>query len=288
MQYFNTVVSASVLGENLVNPEWRIVDCRFDLMDESAGLAQYNRAHISGAVYADLNNDLAGPVTERSGRHPLPAPGVFAATLSSWGIDKSTQVVVYDDGSGAIAARLWWMLRWLGHTGVAVLDGGFAAWVAAGNQTDSSAPVRVSRDFVPRVDAKMEVSTEQLVGELTQSDPPLVVDARAERRFRGEIEPIDTRAGHIPGARNFPFSNNLGQDGRWKSPEELAGMFDDLGINRSDGTWVAMCGSGVTACHLVLAAVRAGIPEPRLYIGSWSEWLRDPERPIEGSAHGQA
>lgn len=280
MRIFQTIIDAEALHESLADPDLRIVDCRFDLLNKSAGSVSYRLGHIPGAIYANLDLDLASAVTATSGRHPLPSPGIFASKLGQWGIDRSTQVVVYDDVGGAIASRLWWMLRWLGHDAVAVLDGGIPAWEAAGFAVSSQESDCVARDFIVQQAKDSIVTTAALVSELAAPEPLLLLDARAEKRFAGEIEPIDDKAGHIPGARNFPFSRCLKSDGLWRSPAELQHIFHELGYAPQGSSTIAMCGSGVTACQIILAAVRANVAEPRLYVGSWSEWIRSADRPI--------
>lgn len=261
----------------------RVIDCRFDLLDPEKGRAEYLAGHIPGAVYADLDHDLAGPVTDSSGRHPLPDPEAFKATLEGFGIDADTQVVVYDHAGGAVAARLWWMLRWVGHSRVAVLNGGFRAWVAAGEALETDVPRYAAAELAVLPDDSLVAESDEIAAALDEGRDPRLVDARDRQRFAGEKEPIDTVAGHIPGALNFPFSDNLGDDGTWKSPRELEQFWAAVLGSDSPGEFTVMCGSGVTACHLVLSAEIAGMGTPRVYIGSWSEWIRDPERPVAGS-----
>lgn len=273
-----TIVSVATLAAHLHDADWLIVDCRFDLANPSAGETAYRKAHIPGAIYAHLDRDLAAPVTPQTGRHPLPEPDVFAATLSAWGVGANTQVVAYDNDVGMYAARLWWMLRWLGHTSVAVLDGGFSAWTAEGGKTSTTIPVRKPQRFLPRPNRAMWADADEVAHRA--SDPQWrILDARAPERFRGEIEPIDTVAGHVPGARNHPFAANVSQ-GRLASAQALRASFDASQSGVSDDRTIAMCGSGVTACHLLLAMEVAGKAGARLYPGSWSEWIRDPSRPI--------
>src|SRR5258708_6739212 len=272
------------LREVLGQPRLAVVDCRFDLMNPEAGRQAYLRAHIPGARYADLNRDLSAPVGPHTGRHPLPPPEVFAGRLGAMGIGNDTQVVAYDEANGSIAARLWWMLRWLGHDAAAVLDGGFKAWTAHGGalqsgEADPAAAEMVARQFTPRIDADCVVSTAEL--ERALQDPKAVlVDARAQERYAGEVEPIDPVAGHIPGAVNHPFTANLGADGRFLPAAELKRRWQDRLPGSDLKNLVAMCGSGVTACHNLLILEGAGLPGAQLYAGSWSEWIRDPRRPI--------
>jgi len=256
-----------------------IVDCRHDLARPQWGAESYAAGHIPGAVFAHLDRDLSGPVRATSGRHPLPDLERLAATLGGWGIDDSVQVIAYDQGSGAIAARLWWMLRLLGHARVAVLDGGFAAWQAAGLPI-STEPARTrARKFVsaPRT---AWIATAEDVANGLERDAIVLVDARSAERFAGQNETLDPVAGHIPGARNHPFTRNLGADGRFLPPELLQRVWHDVLGGASPARVISMCGSGVTACHNLLALERAGLEGARLYVGSWSEWCRDPTRPV--------
>jgi len=255
-----------------------VVDCRFDLADPGAGRRNYEAGHIPGAVYADLDRDLAAPVGPATGRHPLPVAGKLAATLGGLGIGNRNRVVVYDGANGGIAARCWWLLRWLGHDDVQLLDGGFAAWIRAGYRTVPGAETLPTATFnaTPRDD--LVVSTEDLA-RLLDSGVPLV-DARDGARFRGEVEPIDDVAGHIPGALNLPFTAFVDDAGCWRDRESRQALWLDFFDRPVPETWAVMCGSGVTACHLVISALEAGIPEPRVYVGSWSEWIRDGSRPV--------
>ncbi len=280
MAIFRTVIDPAALEANLGAANWRVIDCRFDLKYPDAGRAAWLDAHIPGAVYADLDNDLAGPVTPMSGRHPLPEPGVLLGTLSRLGIASNTQVVAYDDGSGAIAARAWWLLRWLGHERVAVLDGGFVGWRHEKRPVEAGPVSVVPREFTGNERPDRMISTAEVMTALARSTDFSLVDARDAARFQGRSEPIDSIAGHIPGAVNVPFSASLQPTGRWRSVAELANLWADVLPDVRSDNWAVMCGSGVTACHLALSAVRAGVAEPRLYVGSWSEWIRDPTRPI--------
>ena len=274
------LISVDELRPHLADAAWVVVDCRFNLLQPEKGRAEYRAGHIPRAVFADLDRDLAAPVTDTSGRHQLPEAESLAATLGRLGIGNDTRVVVYDYGSGALAARLWWMLRWLGHSRVAVLDGGFAAWRAAGGEVETELPQASVQRFRPRPDERMLIGTEELQKALSGDHPPPLVDARDRQRFLGEIEPIDTVAGHIPGALNFPFADSLNPDGRWRETAQLREQWVALFANELPADWIAMCGSGVTACHLAISAERAGLPAPRLYVGSWSEWIRDPQREV--------
>lgn len=276
------LISATALAERLGDAAWVVVDCRFVLTEPDAGHAAYLRGHIPAARYAHLDNDLAGVPGPADGRHPLPQVEDFAATLGAWGISNATSVVVYDDASGAIAARLWWMLRWAGHRAAYVLDGGLNAWERAGLPLDREIPrVRAAQYAARDVRRDWIVPTAQIPSELAKGAK--LVDARAPERFQGVTEPIDPMAGHIPGAVNWPFSDALQSDGTLCPARELRTRLGHL--SDQPGELIAMCGSGVTACHLLLAVNTAGLGDGRVYIGSWSEWIRDPGRPIAtGSA----
>lgn len=271
--------SAQDLAARLNDPSVVIVDCRFDLMKPDAGRLAYEEAHIPGARYADLNRDLSGPVEPGvTGRHPLPDPELLAKTLGEWGIDRQTLVVAYDDASGAIAARLWWLLVWLGHEQVTVLDGGLAAWQESGGALTTDVPIVLSKSFVPRVREEMVVALSEVDTFVRKGGPPLL-DARATPRFRGEQEPIDPTPGRIPGARSLPFSMLL-EAGRFATPERVREVFERALRGDEVESAVCYCGSGVTACHLVLGAASAGLPLPRLYAGSYSEWIADGMRAV--------
>jgi thiosulfate/3-mercaptopyruvate sulfurtransferase len=270
--------------------DWTILDCRFDLARPDWGAGAYAAGHVPNALYAHLDRDLSGPVTPTSGRHPLPSVERLAETFGGWGIDDTVQVVVYDQGNGAFAARLWWLLRWAGHPRVAVLNGGFAAWQQAGLPTDTAPGARRPRVFTPHPGAaNTVVSTAELerlldAGAL-ETGASMLVDARGADRFAGENETIDPVAGHIPGARNHPFLRNVDARGRFLPAEELRERWrTTLGGETSAARAIAMCGSGVTACHNVLALEVAGLPGARLYAGSWSEWIRDADRPVARGA----
>ena len=276
---FTTLISTADLAARLGAPEIVVVDLRHDLGQPDAwGEAQYQAGHVPGAVFAHLDRDLSAPKTGSNGRHPLPSPAVCAALFGRLGIGAGTQVVAYDQGSGAYASRLWWMLRWLGHEAAAVLDGGFDRWTREGRPVTAEVPVPrpatfTTRPVVTPVDAAAVASA--LGGESM-----LLIDARAPERFRGEVEPLDPVAGHIPGAVNRPFLRNLGPEGTFKPAAELRAEFDALLNGKPPAVVVHQCGSGVTACHNALAMEIAGLPGARLYPGSWSEWCADPARPV--------
>ncbi len=262
------------------NPPPRLLDCSFDLADPAAGERAWQAGHPPGAQYAHLDRDLAGPLRDAAGRflgrHPLPTREAFAGTLGRLGIGPDTPVVCYDAQGGPYAARAWWMLRWMGHADVAVLDGGLAAWRAAGGMlTTDALPVQARADYPAMPPALPTIDADTLAARLGRL--PLV-DARPPERFRGEVEPIDAAAGHIPGAHNRFFKTNLGADGLFKPAEVLRAEWLPLLAGRAAGDVVQQCGSGVTACHNLLALAQAGLGDSVLYPGSWSEWSADPKR----------
>lgn len=267
------LIDVDALARALPRAELVIVDCRFDLMAPSAGRDAWLEAHIPGAVYAHLDHDLSGPPSTDHGRHPLPPPARLCEMFGALGIGNDSFVVAYDDGGGMVAARLWWMLRYMGHEAVAVLNGGWQAWVAAGQRVAQGVETAVPRRFTGTPGRERLVTLDEVGPALT------LLDARAAPRYRGEQEHIDPHPGHIPGARNHCWQMNLGADGRFAPAAELGKrLAANLGAT-PDARTVHYCGSGVSACHNVLAQVAAGLPEPRLYVGSWSEWCRDPGRP---------
>lgn len=274
-----TLVDCHTLALHLHDPDWVVVDCRFTLTDTSAGRSKYAASHIPGARYAHLDDDLSSSKTATTGRHPLPDPAKLAATFGAWGIAAGKQVVCYDDSFGAMAARLWWLLRWLGHDTVALLDGGLPRWQREGHPLTNDLPVIQPANFVANLRADLVVDA-AYVASVVKDAHWLVMDARAEERFNGEVEMLDPVAGHIPGAVNLPFEDNLHVSGRFESPENLRDLYQgQLQKVRPDHV-VQMCGSGVTACHNILAMEHAGLSGAKLYAGSWSEWIRDPSRPV--------
>ncbi len=279
---FTTTISAPDLAQHLEDPNWAIIDSRFKLADPQQGRKDYEAGHIPAAVYAHLDHDLSGPIVKGvTGRHPLPSVEKIAEVFSMFGIDENVQVVAYDDMGGALAAvRVWWLLRWLGHVAVAVLDGGWQEWVKQGLPVSQAIEGRERRVFVPHPRNELIVSSEGM--EWMRSDPEYrVLDARSADRYRGENETIDPIAGHIPGAISAPYAGNLNPDGTFRSDDRLCARYKRLiGEVPSDHV-VCYCGSGVTAVHDVLAMVKAGLGEPRLYAGSYSEWITDPKHPVE-------
>ena len=275
------LITPQQLAERLGSPKLVILDCRFALEDVDYGQRSYAEGHIAGAHFADLERDLSGPVSKgKTGRHPLPDPQRLVERLREWGLDNDSEVLLYDDGPGAFAARAWWLLAWLGkRTGVAILDGGLKAWHTAGQPLSLDAPARYEGTFNGEPDAKLLIDAEHLATEL--ASPKLtLIDARALPRFRGDVEPIDPVAGHIPGAQCAAFTDNLGEDGRFLAPEQLRQRFAEKLAGRSPEHLVAYCGSGVTACHNLFALALAGYPLGRLYAGSWSEWINDPAHQV--------
>jgi len=282
---YTTLISAADLAAHIADPDWVVVDCRHDLMNLAFGREAYNAGHLPGAVFADMETELSGAKRGEDGvfrgRHPLPSKDALVETLRRWGISDDTQVVAYDAHGGMYAARLWWLLRWIGHEASAVLDGGLPAWQALEQPVVTEVPVKppgaisLNAPFVPTV-------TVAEVLENIESAQRTVVDARAADRFRGENETIDPVGGHIPGAKNRFFKDNLHNDGRFKAPEQLREEFGSLIDDPANA--IMQCGSGVTACHNLLALEVAGMPGAALYPGSWSEWSSDPARPVAKGA----
>jgi thiosulfate/3-mercaptopyruvate sulfurtransferase len=278
---YQTLISAAELKAHLGDPDWAVVDCRFSLADPGLGRRAYLQAHIPGAVYAHLDEDLSGTIVPgQTGRHPLPPVPALAARFSAWGIDARTQVVAYDDLGGAMAAaRLWWLLRWLGHIPVAVLDGGWQAWLGQGLPARQGEEQRTPRRFSPQLQAGMLATTAEIAGML--HDPQVrILDVRSAERYRGEAEPIDPVAGHIPSAISAPYSGNLDAAGKFLPASQLRARYQALLGEIPAGQTVFYCGSGVTAAQGVLALAQAGLGDARLYNGSWSEWITDPSRPV--------
>lgn len=272
-----TLIDCQTLAQQIDKPDWVIVDCRFDLLQPLAGREAYQSGHLPGAVYADLNQDLSSPVTPTSGRHPLPDPQRLAERLGQWGVSPHSQVVAYDAGNSAFAVRLWWLLRWLGHPAVAVLDGGLSAWQAAGLPLTPDVPTLRQAVFVSRPNPQVALDTGEVRAALRDRAITLL-DARAAPRYAGEFEPLDPVAGHIPGALNLPFEGNLDAEGRFLPAARLRERFAACAADTA--RVVHMCGSGVTACHNLLAMEIAGLTGTKLYAGSWSEWCRDPANPV--------
>jgi len=275
---YTTLVTTDTLAAHLADPRWLVVDCRFDLQDEELGRTQYLASHVPGAVYASLAHDLSSNKTGTNGRHPLPSIDVAAAMARRLGVGRDTQVVAYDQDAGMFASRFWWMLRYIGHDAVAVLDGGWAKWTTEQRPAREGDEQRAAGDFVasPRPAWRLDADD---VAALPAS--MLLVDARGPERFEGRSEPLDRVAGHIPGAVNLYYKQNLADSGTLLPPDTLRQQYTALLDGRSPDQVVMYCGSGVSACHNLLAMQHAGLGGARLYPGSWSEWSSDPSRPVE-------
>ncbi len=273
----NALVSTDGLAQH---PEWRVFDCRHDLANPQLGEQQYGEAHIPGATFAHLDRDLSAPKTGGNGRHPLPEAKTFIAWLGKQGLKATDTVVCYDGGPGAMAARLWWMLRWAGHEQAAVLDGGLAKWLREGRPVTAETPQFEPLSYPGKAKASMHASLAVVEKKFKRA---ALLDARAPARYRGEQEPIDPVAGRIPGAKNRFNNDNLSAEGVFKSPKLLRKEFKAVLADRNPDDVIHYCGSGVSACHNALAMEVAGLPGSRIYIGSWSEWSADPSRPISRS-----
>lgn len=274
---WTTLIDAESLVEHLGSDDLRIFDCRFAITDTTAGEAAWRESHLPGAQYAHLDRDLSGPHRAGAGRHPWPDVDAFCDWLGRCGVTPTMQVVAYDAGDGAFAARLWWLLKTLGHRDVAVLDGGWARWSVLGLPANPAQPLVSPTHYHGAFDTDRLLDAPAVPRRLAAGD--LLIDARAAGRFRGEVEPIDRVAGHVPGASNRPYASNL-SEGRFKSAPRLAQEFAALLDGRDPQQVIAMCGSGVTACHHLLAMAHAGLHGARLYTGSWSGWIEDPARPV--------
>lgn len=277
---YTTLISTHELENHLGDPDWVLVDCRFDLADPAKGESDYRQGHIPGAVYAHQDRDLASPITPASGRHPLPDEETFIETLRGWGVTNASQVVVYDASNGGMAARLWFLLKYYGHEAVAMLDGNLPLWLAENRPLEAGEPRPVRGDFYGEARQEMVFSTAEVKNVLGDQNF-LLIDSRSPERYRGEVEPIDPVAGRIPGAVNRFFGENLQPSGVFKTPETLKAEFETLLGQVKPQNAVFYCGSGPTSCHNLLAMVHAGLPMPRDYAGSWSEWIRDPANPVE-------
>ncbi len=283
---FKTLISPIELNKLFnANQDLLIADCRFSLQDEDEGLCGYYGGHIPGAVYVHLNQDLSNPVVPgKTGRHPLLDPDEAAAFFSRIGIGKNTQVVVYDEKAGAIAARMWWMLRWLGHEAAAVLEGGISRWKQEGFPLEKETPEISAAEFIPDIQKGRIAELNEII-HIVKNQSDILVDARAAERYRGESEPFDYKPGHIPTAISAPFMENVDEFGRMKPKAWLYERFKPF---YKKGIPVFYCGSGVTSCHNILACVHSGHKEPRLYPGSYSEWIADPARPAAVIKNNQA
>ncbi len=274
MTHRSPLIPPQELAAHLGDPEWAIIDCRTELANPSWGRGAYRQSHIPGALHADLEVELSAPPTGLNGRHPLPTPEDLGAVFSRWGIDAGVQVVAYDAGVDFFAARLWWSLRYLGHDLVRVLDGGFEAWQAAGLPTSAGEDTRPGRRFIPHARPESILLAPDVLGAAR------LLDARAPERYRGEVEPLDRVPGHIPGARSYEWRRSFGPDGRLLPASALRAQLEGALASVSPDRSAVYCGSGVSACHVLLAMAVAGLEGARLYPGSWSEWCADPSRPV--------
>jgi thiosulfate/3-mercaptopyruvate sulfurtransferase len=277
---FTTIIDTPTLARHLHEVSLVVVDCRFKLDDPGWGAREYESAHIPGAVYVDLDRDLAGRKTGSNGRHPLPDPAAFSATVGALGIERGTQVVAYDQDAGSFASRFWWMLRWLGHAEVAVLDGGFAKWIGENRPTRPGRESRPPRTFAGVARKEMVAGADDVAGLIGREEWRLL-DARAPERFSGETETIDKKAGHIPGARNHFFKWNVDERNTLRAAGDVRARFLETLGGVPPERAVCYCGSGVTACQNLLAMEHVGLRGARLYPGSWSEWSSDPSRPTD-------
>ncbi|HNB54394.1 MAG TPA: sulfurtransferase [Anaerolineales bacterium] len=287
---YTTLITPENLQKNLNTPNWIIFDCRTELSNSGAGRHAYEQGHLPGALYADLNKDLCGPILSRpggfteTGRHPLPDVQTFVATLNRWGVTNQTQVIAYDDkGGGLSAARLWWMLRWVGHDAVAVLDGGWQGWVGNGYPVSVEPPLAPNPDrkpFKAQMRPQLLADADEVLKAREDFSPLLVFDSRAPERYRGETEPIDPVAGRVPWALNAPYTQTQTPNGFFRLQKELKAHFESLLGNTEAKNTIFYCGSGVTAAANLLALKYAGLGDGKLYSGSWSNWITDPTRPI--------
>lgn len=276
---YNTIISAQQLNDISSDDNVRVFDCRFSLKDPQGGLKSYQAGHLPAAQFADIDTQLSSTMTESTGRHPLPDVDVFLAQLREWGVNNDTKVIAYDDISGAFAARLWWMMRWVGHNKVAVLDGGMQKWTDQGYSLSQQDASFTMGNFSGQANMDWLVDIDTVRSQLDNNQITLI-DARAVDRFTGKDQTTDPVPGHIPGAQNLPFGGNLTKDGFMQSPEVIKQRFANIIQDQSLTNVVNMCGSGVTACHNLLAQAVAGMPPTKIFIGSWSQWIRDSSRPV--------
>ena len=276
---YKTIISAQELNKNLNNTSFIIFDCRCDITDKSYGVQAYNEGHIENSIFVDVDTDLASEKQQGTGRHPLPKVETFCDKLSHWGMDNNKQVIIYDDAGGAFAGRMWWMLRWLGHEDVAVLDGGLNSWVKNGNKLITSPTLFKKSYFEPTINNEM-IATLRDVENAQHVLNTILLDARSKERYEGISDPVDPIAGHVPGAISHPLGTNLDRTGKFKDKEELKHNFDKISHDLKEKEIISMSGSGITACHNILALEIAGIKNAKLYVGSWSEWITDPNRTV--------
>jgi len=277
---YKTIINADNLIEIIDSDNLVIFDARCDIKDSSYGIDAYNDGHIPNSIFIDIDNDMSSTKGPSTGRHPLPDPDELAEKLSQWGVDNSQQIVIYDDAGGAFAGRVWWIMRWMGHKdGVAILDGGLSGFLSAGGKLTTKQRSRSRSQYEYNCKNDMFVSTEEVIEAQYKVDTALI-DARSKERYLGIKDPVDPVAGHIPGALSQPLGNNLTAKGYFKSPEELKLIYSKLLGDIESDKIISMCGSGITACHNIIAMEIAGIKDVRLYVGSWSEWITDSQRPI--------
>tara|TARA_B100001113_G_C21120516_1_gene627197 strand:+ start:88 stop:942 length:855 start_codon:yes stop_codon:yes gene_type:complete len=276
---YKTIISESNLRENINNKDFIIFDSRCDIKDKGYGIDSYTEGHIENSIFVDVDTDLASEKQAGTGRHPLPQVEVFCEKLSHWGMNNNKQVVVYDDAGGAFAGRLWWMMKWLGHDNVAVLDGGLNSWVKNGNKLVTSPTLFEKSYFEPNLKSAMVASLSD-VENAQYGMNTILLDARSKERYEGISDPVDPIAGHVPGAISHPLGTNLDRTGKFKTKEELKHNFDKISSELKDKDIISMCGSGITACHNILALEISGIKNVKLYVGSWSEWITDPSRSV--------
>ena len=276
---YKTTISEKDLKNNISNNDFIIFDTRCDIKDSGYGIDSYTEGHIENSIFVDVDTDLASEKQQGTGRHPLPKVETFCDKLSHWGMDNNKQVVIYDDAGGAFAGRMWWMLRWLGHEDVAVLDGGLNSWVKNGNKLITSPTLFKKSYFEPTINNEM-IATLRDVENAQHVLNTILLDARSKERYEGISDPVDPIAGHVPGAISHPLGTNLDRTGKFKDKEELKHNFDKINHDLKEKEIISMCGSGITACHNILALEIAGIKNAKLYVGSWSEWITDPNRTV--------
>ena len=276
---YKTIISDSDLKDNIDNKDFIIFDTRCDIKDRGYGIDSYTEGHIKNSIFVDIDTDLASEKQAGTGRHPLPKVEVFCEKLSHWGMDNNKQVVVYDDAGGAFAGRLWWMMKWLGHDNVAVLNGGLNSWVKNGNKLVTSPTLFEKSFFEPKIRPDMIASLED-VENAQYGMNTILLDARSKERYEGVSDPVDPIPGHVPGAISHPLGTNLDRTGKFKTKEELIHNFGKISSELKDKDIISMCGSGITACHNILALEISGIKNAKLYVGSWSEWITDPNRTV--------
>ena len=274
-----TIISAENLIKSLQDENTLVFDCRCDIKDTTYGIQAYTEGHIPGSIYVNVDTDLASEKTPSSGRHPLPDVHALSEKLSQWGLSSEKQAVIYDDASGAFAGRMWWILKWLGHKKVAVLDGGLGSYMSTGGKLTTDETIFEKNIFTPNIQSEMVVEITD-VEEAQYKMNKLIIDARSKERYLGIKDLVDPIAGHVPGAISHPLSLNLNKDGKFRSPEDLKLAFDKIIADTTSENVISMCGSGITACHNILAMEIAGIKGIKLYVGSWSEWITDKSRPI--------